>query len=91
MIYSDSRYADGLVRKSYDSRTGKFEIGVRREFPNLNANFYYYVWVDGDRIDNLAYRITGNPDNWWKIMDYNPEVLDAQNIAPGTTLRIPRV
>ena len=91
MIYSDSRYSNGKVRKSYDQRTSSFQIGVRRKFPNLNANFYYYVWVEGDRIDNLAYRITANPDNWWKIMDYNPEILDAQNIAPGTTLRIPRV
>lgn len=90
MIYSDSRYATGRVYKALDSRTDSYRVGVGRIYPNRQAPFYYYVWVDGDRIDNLAYRLTGSPDEWWSIMDYNPEILDPHNIAPGTTIRVPR-
>jgi hypothetical protein len=91
MIYSDSRYASGKVYRAFDPRNGFPQVGVRRVFPFVSSDYYYYVWVDGDRMDNLAYRITGSSDNWWKIMDYNPEVLDPYNIAPGTTIRIPIV
>jgi hypothetical protein len=90
MIFSDSRYADGKVIKAADSRTGKSQIAVLRVYPSLSADFYYYTWVEGDRIDTVTYQLTGVTENWWSVMDYNPEILDPNNIAPGTVVRIPR-
>ena len=91
MIYSDSRYASGDIFKAQDARTAPYQTTVTRVFPEATADFYYYTWVEGDRIDELAYKMYSNSDFWWTIMDFNPEVSDALNIAPGTILRMPIV
>lgn len=91
MIFSDSRYADGIVYKAQDSRSNTYETSVARVFPIINTDYYMYVWKEGDRIDSVAYRLLSNPADWWYIMDANPEVTDPMNIVPGTYLRIPRV
>jgi hypothetical protein len=91
MIYSDSRYAKGKVIKAEDPRNGTYRLGVYRTFPSARAQFYWYSWVQGDRIDIVASRLLGNPAFWWKIMDFNPEILDPFSIPIGTQLRIPSV
>lgn len=91
MINTDSRYATGKVSKSYDPRSGSYQIGVSRVFPTRTNVYYTYTWVDGDRIDVIAQRLYGTSDRWHFIMDYNPEIIDAMNIAPGTQVRIPHV
>lgn len=89
MIFTDSRYADGTLIKTFDSRTATYEVSVVREFPEDSADFYYYVWRSKDRLDQLAYEKLGSSAFWWRIMDYNPEIINAANIAPGTVIRIP--
>jgi hypothetical protein len=89
MPYFDSRYADGFFYRASDARNGTYQITVDRVYPSRNVPFSYYVWVDGDRIDLIANKYYGTEDSWWKIMDINPEIADALNIAPGTTIRIP--
>lgn len=91
MIYTDSRYATGRVFKAHDSRTGSYQTTVTRVFPSQSARFYVYTWVEGDRIDTVAFKLYGNSDAWWVILDYNPEIADAHNIAPGTSVRVPVV
>jgi hypothetical protein len=90
MIYSDSRYADGTIFTANDSRTNLPRITVYRTFPTAQSKFYYYNWVENDRIDAVANDLLGSPLLWWKIMDYNPEVIDPFDIVVGTTIRIPR-
>jgi hypothetical protein len=91
MIYSDSRYSNGYFFKAQDSRTGRYNTTVFRKFPVSRSDFYQYVWVERDRIDVVAQRVLGNANFWTKIMDFNPEISDPLNIAPGTVIRIPRV
>ena len=91
MIYADSRYADGAIFKAYNSRTQAYSVTVTREFPTEVAKFYNYSWRERDRMDMVAASLLGSPDLWWRIMDYNPEVIDAFNIPIGTVLRIPSV
>jgi hypothetical protein len=91
MIYSDSRYATGLVLRAEDPRSGSFKTAVYRKFPNIKAQFYYYTWVEGDRIDRVSTDLLGSPSLWWRIMDLNPEIIDPFSIPLGTTLRIPSV
>jgi hypothetical protein len=40
-------------------------------------------------MENVAYQLLGEANSWWRIMDYNPEILDALNIPIGTLIRIP--
>lgn len=90
MIYSDSRYAESIIYKAQDARTGLVQIAVNRIFPTVKSDYYTYVWKETDRIDALAQRVYANSDDWSKIMDYNPEIADALNIPPGTQIRLPR-
>jgi len=89
MIFSDSRYATGTIFKAFDSRKNNYQITVFRNFPEESASFYYYTWVEGDRMDILANQFFGNPAMWWTIMDYNPEIIDTFDIPVGTVIRIP--
>lgn len=89
MIYSDSRYAEGVLVKTYDARKGNYSLAVFRDDPSASSEFYYYTWTVRDRMDLLAHRVLGDADLWWKIMDFNPEIGNAFDITPGTVLRIP--
>lgn len=89
MIYSDSRYADGNIFKANDSRKQNISVTVFREFPTEISNFFHYSWSDTDRIHDVADRFLGDAELWWKIMDYNPEVINPTFITPGTLIRIP--
>jgi hypothetical protein len=91
MIYTDSRYANGAIFKAHDARTNVYYANVRRRFPLLSSKFFHYSWVENDRIDAVAYSLLGDPQFWWMIMDFNPEVIDPFNIPVGTVLRIPYV
>jgi hypothetical protein len=91
MIYTDSRYATGKVIKVQDARNGIYRLAVYRTFPTSRAKFYTYTWVDGDRIDQVAFNLLGSSAFWWKIMDFNPEIIDPFSIPAGTILRIPSV
>jgi hypothetical protein len=89
MIFLDSRYADGILTKTYHPITDSYELTVYREWPSYQVNFFYYEWKETDRLDVLATRYLGKPNLWWQIMDINPEIINAINIAPGTQIRIP--
>ena len=51
-------------------------------------SYFQHVYVEGERLDQLAHRYYGNSAAWWMIPEYNPELEDFTNIAPGTVLRI---
>lgn len=89
MIFLDSRYVDGKLFKARDARNQKYQVSVFRVFPTDLASYFIYEWVETDRIDNVAHRFLGSPNLWWRIMDFNPDIIDPFNISPGTPIRIP--
>lgn len=89
MIYTDSRYSNGIVYKAFDPRKDNYQLTVMRRFPTDQASFYYYTWRERDRVENVAATLLGDANLWWRIMDYNPEISDPVNIPVGTPLRIP--
>jgi phage tail protein X len=89
MIFFDSRYATGEIRRAFDSRNDKYRLTVFRSWPYLSATFLFYEWVDGDRVDVIAEKFYGRAELWWRILDANPEIIDPLTIAPGTVIRIP--
>jgi hypothetical protein len=91
MIYTDSRYAEGIAVKTYDARTNKYQVSIFRQFPSSSSEFHYYVWTQRDRIDLVAAEFLGDPSLWWVIMDYNPEISNPWDIPLGANLRIPGV
>jgi prophage DNA circulation protein len=89
MIFLDSRYADARLYRALDSRTGKYNVTVLRQYPTYETGFSYHEWNETDRLDALALRYLGSPSLWWQIMDLNPELIDPFNIPYGTQLRVP--
>jgi hypothetical protein len=91
-ILADSRYAEGKRPfKAHDSRDNTYQATILRTFPYQTGRYYYYVWLDNDRIDTVAYKLLGSEEFWWQIMDFNPEIIDPYNIPPNTLVRIPNV
>ncbi len=89
MIYTDSRYAIGVFSKTYNATRKTHNLSVMRNFPIDQSSFYYYNWRERDRIEAVAARLLGDSNLWWRIMDYNPELIDPFNIPLGSTVRIP--
>jgi nucleoid-associated protein YgaU len=89
MILTGSRYADGQVVSSYTNTDGAYHTSVFRTFPTDTASYSLYVWREPDRIDLIARQFLGDASKWWRIMDFNPEILNPMDIPVGTTIRIP--
>lgn len=89
MIFLDSRYADGILLQTWHAGKSEYHLVVTRELPNYILPYFIYVSVQGDRLDKLASKYLGNSSMWWKILDINPEIVNPQDINPGTQLRIP--
>ena len=90
MIYTDSRYADGKIYRAYRKSSDSYEVTVSRQFPQKTSQFFVYTCTDSDRIDQISMKFYGNSHAWWKIMDFNPDVIDPFHLVAGTILRIPR-
>ena len=50
--------------------------------------YRYYVVTAGERMDQLAASLLGDPTLWWQIADLNPEYLYPE-IPAGRTIRVP--
>ena len=86
-----SRYA-GIDTGTLKTVEGKMIVYLRRRFvppPERFALLQEYTVVQGDRLDNLAAKFIGDPEQFWQICDANaamrPEELTD---TIGRTLRI---
>jgi hypothetical protein len=62
---------------------------IYRRPPVRTAGSGFYIWRSGDRIDRVANWALGDPQLAWRILDVNPEILNAHSITPGTRIRLP--
>jgi nucleoid-associated protein YgaU len=91
-IFLDSRYARANVDFISLTNSGDAAPVIFYEFSSLGRLTYSeYTVKEGDRLDNLAMQFYRDPERWWVIAEYNPQVSDPQRIPAGTVLRIPRV
>lgn len=91
MIYTDSRYANGNLFLAYTNALQDYSVTVFRNFPSERADYFLYTWKENDRIDMVAKGFLGTAGTWWKVMDFNPEILNPFDIPVGTVIRIPNV
>jgi len=47
--------------------------------------------VQGAPLDIMAWHEYGVPEDYWRIGDLNPRIVDVVNIEPGSTLYVPLV
>ena len=89
MIFADSRYSTGKIFTAHDARKDDYFVTVLRKFPTDATNYFLYSWAESDRMDIVASRFLGSASRWWRIMDFNPEIINAFDVPLGTTIRIP--
>ena len=91
-IYKGSRYEYSVIDFVTTSANGHANPIVFYNQTNLGQVTYYeHVYSQGERLDQLATRYFKNPEYWWLIPEYNPQISDFTNITIGTTIRIPNV
>lgn len=89
-IYLGSRYETATVVQAQDSSGNYYPVAFRNGSPfPTSTQYQYYLCLQGDRIDRLAYHFYQRSDLWWVIADANPEVPLPEPLVPGTVLRIP--
>ncbi len=87
MIFKNSRY---VKTGAYWSRNNETLLIKLRSRPKFNLkNVSHYTWVQADTIDGVAFRLYGNAQLWWAIMDANPQFITEMDISPGNVLAIP--
>ena len=91
-IFKGSRYEYSTVDFVSTKVNGSNNPIVFYNFSQLGTVQYYeHVYKDGERLDQLAHQYYNNSEYWWIIPEFNPEIKDFTNIAPGTIIRIPNV
>jgi nucleoid-associated protein YgaU len=90
-LYKDSRYADSNTRDSILIRADGARIRTLLRYPSTTGvlEIKYYVWKRGDRLDRIAAAYLGSPSLYYKILDLNPDIIDGNQIEPGTRVRLP--
>jgi len=89
-----SRY-HGIETATLETSDGKTIIYIRRRFcpsPERFALLQEHVVVQGDRLDNVAAKYLGDPEQFWRICDANaamrPEEL-AETIGRRIRIALP--
>lgn len=92
MFEPTSRYYS-LKKATYEMPDGREIAYVRRRFLPRGENLPLLVEVtvtDGDRLDLIAARTLGDPEQFWRICDANSAMNPFDLIAePGRILRVP--
>ena len=92
MIYQNSRYYTQLIDNVSFVQDGNANHIVFYEFDIPGkVSWWEHVYMQDERLEQIAYQYYSRSDYWWLIPEYNPEITDYTNIVPGTVLRIPRV
>lgn len=89
MIFIGSRYQPARVSYMLDGRTGSTRPTVLRGRVATTPSNEVTRWDYGARIDIYGSALFNDPEQWWRVMDANPEILDPASMQPGTPLRIP--
>ena len=87
----NSRY-NGLPLLNHVDANGREVTYLARRVvppPDRFATMQTHTVQDGDRLDSISARHTGDPEQWWRLADANGAIKPAELIeTPGSTLRI---
>jgi len=88
MITATSRYANSTVVMLTKNNID-VQVIVPSTAESYTFNYIFYTIGGSDRVDQLAQAFYGDPTQWWRIGDANPEILDWGSLVAGTQIRIP--
>lgn len=87
MIYVGSRYKD--CKAEYDSETERVTFAIRTPYNFDKRNCIVHLMVEGETLEQLAYKNYGDSQLWWVIMEANSKYNFEFEIQPGDTILIP--
>jgi len=91
-IYKGSRYEYSVIDFVSTKLNGDANPIVFYEFTDIGKVTYYeHTYIQGERLEQIAAKYYKNPQAWWLIPEYNPQITDFTNIPTGTILKIPNV
>jgi Tfp pilus assembly protein FimV len=85
-VYEGSRYLETTLFE-YVSKTPMLRFRRPASFNLLDSSTYQFQ--AGDRIDSAAYKLYGNAQLYWAILDANPQYFSELEIQAGDVLIIP--
>jgi hypothetical protein len=90
MFSATSRYVNIEIAK-WTAPDGRVIPYVRRRFlpPLTEEPFVEHEVTQGDRLDNITARYLGDPEQFWRVCDVNPDMLpDSLTATVGRRIRI---
>jgi hypothetical protein len=88
---ANSRY-QGIETATFTTPEGRTIVFLRRRFvppAEEHSLVQEHTVVDGDRIDNIAAKYLGDPEQFWRVCDANAALRPAElTEAIGTKVRI---
>ena len=91
-IYKGSRYEYSTIDYVSTKNGDPEKAIVFYTFSDIGTITYHlHTYTTGERLDQIADKYYNNPEYWWVIPEFNPEITDFTNIKYGTLLRIPSV
>lgn len=86
-VYDDSRYITCALVNRQPYGTPMLAFRPRPTFNMDEATSY--LWQGGDTLEGVAYKVYGNMNLRWTILDANPQYRTEFDIKPGDTIYIP--
>jgi hypothetical protein len=91
-IYKGSRYEYSTIDFVSKTINGQANPIVFYNFTALGRVTYIeHQYLNGERLDQIAFKYYKDPAFWWIILEFNPQVTDFTAILVGTVLKIPNV
>jgi len=91
-IYKGSRYEYSkidFVQTAANADANPIVFYQISSIPTLS--YFEHVYVEGERLDEIAYKYYKSSSYWWIIPEFNTQLTDFTNIPSGTVLKIPNV
>lgn len=85
-VYRGSRYVNTSI---YSRNNGAVVFSIRKRAKFNLKNATYYTFIQGDTLDGVAYKLYGNAQLGWAILDANPKYQSEIEIQAGDLLVIP--
>lgn len=88
MIYGTSRYAKLSLYRGQKAGKDITTIDVTSVPVKVSKSSVTHRVVEGDTLENIAFKYYGDATYWWVISDEN-DIFDIYNLTIGTLLNIP--
>lgn len=85
-VFAGSRYIKSPI---YARKGQQFIFNIRDKHKFNEDNATYYTVIQGDTIDGIAFKLYGNAQLYWAILDSNPDLLSELDLEVGMSLLIP--